>query len=356
LIINPNKNINEDLLYWVANYINYKASELFDKSTKNTIEDIITIKDNISNSKNINELTTNVTVPINQGLASLKKVLYGTIKFYNFTIDYTTDIKNINDRLLNDFKESLTGTDNTKKNEVDVTIELLNFIENSTKHNFNIVYKGMRVKKPKKKIRDAMDSEEFKKFNNSLSDYEYKDEITKARDIIIVRLILLCGLKPKEIVELKLSADDGEFMYKGNELYIDMKNRKHIGKQEVFYLPRKHFIRQLNKYAELKEYNKDNFLFYDLDNKDKQLKVSYIEQLVKNLLLHSNIKRRESDSEMLRTSLAVYLYNNREKGSQIVLNTIQKILGFNRLIAVKEMIGFHDEELSTVTNIFEEIL
>jgi len=347
------KDIKKDLLFWISEYINYKLSVLFESSIENNIDDITEIKHSISDSKDIDELSKNANVAINSGLGSLKKPLYGVKKFYAYAVEYTTDIKKIDDRLLRDFRESHIGKPNTKKNDIDVTIELLNFIENSTSHNFDIIYQGARIKKPRKKVRDAMDSDEFKLFNKKITEYLYKDEITKARDIIIIRMILFCGLKPKEIVELKLG---DEFVFQGQNLYLDMKNRKGIGKDEPFPLPRKHFIRQLNLYAELKKKNKDGFFFYNLDKRDNQLETSYIEQLIKDLLKFASINKRESDSEMLRTSLAIYLYNNRAKGSQIVLNTIQKIMAHKRLSETKAMIGFHDEELSTVTDIFEEIL
>lgn len=349
--LSPFGEIKEDLFWWLKEYLVYKLQTLFSESAAaTTIDDIIDLKTRLQEAEDI-QLVKNVCNEAIQGnLKSMTKPLNGATRFYLFAIDYALSLKSFNDQTILDFKSSMDLAQSTIKNYVDVATELLTFIENKNaeQFKFGITYDEVRPKKAKRKVRDAMSTEEFARFNKEIERYPFENDLMKARDVLIVRLILLAGLKPSEIVDLK---DGYSIVHKDKELYV-----KPITRSLRFDLPRKHFIRQINKYAELKEKNRDGYFFYDIKKKNTKLNTTYIQALVKRLLDFTKINRRESDAEMLRTSLAVWLYNHRSKDRQISLKTIQDIMGFDRVSKVKEMIKFHDDEVATVTDIFEKDL
>jgi len=346
--LSPSNEIQADLLFWVKQYLAFKLQSLFEDSQSNTIDDIIDLRDSILNANNIEAAKKVCNEAIRNNLKSLTKVLGGSTRFYNFAIEYTTSIKNIQDQTMLDFEEWMKLAPSTKKNYVDIATELTTYIQKSNKegHDFNISYETVRTKKQGKKQRDAMDSEQFKMFNKEIEKYPFKNELTKARDILAIRFILLCGLKPREVVSLEFGKD---LIFKNKDLYLH--NRKNR-----YDLPRKHFIRPLNKYIELKEDNYKGYFFYDLEDARENLSVKYIQNLIERLLEYTGIKTREADSEMLRTSLAVYLYNNRSENKQISLNTIQELLGFDRVSKARDMVGFHADSLVKVTDVFEKDL
>lgn len=348
---NKSNNIKDNMHFWVKQYLAYKIQTFFETSKKNSIDDIVVLKDEILSSKDFAQTKTLCSSAINQGLKSLYRVLHGVTNFYSFAVDNVGDIESINDKTIEVYRDSLDVADSTAKGYIDVAIELLTFIENKNSDNFkfNIEYKVQRTKKARKKVRDAMNNDEFKLFNKKIAEYDYKgNEFARARDVMIIRFILLCGLKPNEVMELKLG---DSLIFNESELYLKLDNRK-----ENIPIPRKLFIRFLNKYLELKENNKDGYFFYGVRNKDEQISVKYIHRLIETMLEYSGIHKRESDAEMLRTSLAVYLYNNRAMGSQIVINTIQNIMGHTTLSQTRDMIGFHDANIAIVSDVFEKDL
>ncbi len=344
-------NIKEDLLFWTNQYLSYKIQTYFRTSKQNSINDIVELKDKVQSSKSIDETKEHCAYAIKHGLKSLYKVIHGASKFYEFIIEYTSSIQNIDNAAFKNFKDSLHVAEGTAKNYINIAIELITYIENTNSDGFkfDIEHDKQRVAKVKKKARDAMSADEFRLFNKKITAYNYgDDEFTRVRDILILRFILLCGLKPSEVIELKLGES---LIFNGNDLYLKISNRK-----EIIPIPRKPFIRFLNKYIELKQQNKDGYFFYGIREKDEQLNFRYIHRLIETMLEFSGIRKRENDAEMLRTSLAVYLYNNRVDGGQIVLNTIQTIMGHQTLAQTKEMIGFHDDALAIAADVFEKDL
>lgn len=339
--LSPLGDINADLLYWCNEFIAHKFIELAKKHQNKEIDDVIALKNKILSSPSIKDLKDNANIAVRKKLNSLSKSITGTVKFYEYVVANAKQMIEIDHNLIIDYRKSLKYQESTKDNYTKVLKELISSIENQNadNHKFGILFDDMKLKKTHKSTRDCLDDEQFKRFNKIITKYNYENEYIKARDILIIRFIMLCGLNVNDLLSLKLN-DNIAFNQK--EMYLNLENRV-----KRFDMPRKHFSTQLNKYMSLKR--KSETLFYDVDLK-------YIKDLIAKLLNFAKIEVKEKDAKMLIKSLAVFLYNNRKDGQQIVLNTIQDLLGYARLDYVKDLIGFHKQELIKVTHVLENDL
>lgn len=77
-----------------------------------------------------------------------------------------------------------------------------------------------------------------------------------------------------------------------------------------------------------------------------------VNEIVKTMLEHAKIKRREMNATLLRVSLAVYLYSHRKDGKHFHLASIQAIMGQKNRADTEKMIGFHAKEYVVINDVF----
>lgn len=344
--LKPYERYENDLLYWVKAYIGHKVLELFKSSKENKVDDIIVYINQITNAKNFDELQVTCKELIKDGLKSLSKPLASMGKFYPYALNHTTDFDLIHDDFMFHFSTSLNLAASTKKTYLDSVLEFLTFIENTNTENFKfcIEYQEVRIKKPKPKVHDAMDEEEFLRFSKLLPTLIVDNEFEKCRMVLICRIMLYSGITPKELTGLKLGKS---LIVDKKGIYLNLENR-----DIKIYLPRNKLIKYFHKYLELKKENKDGFFFYSLHDINKTLTTSQVNELVKAMLIKAKIERRELNATLLRVSLAVFLYNYRKDGKQFHLTSIQKILGQNNRAETENMIGFHAKEYAQINDVF----
>ena len=344
--LNKTKDFNAFLFFWTKEYLAFKALELFRKSKQNKVDDIIASKDAILNAQTIPELKTACNALIQKGLRSLSKYLGGAVGFFEYTSQTTNDFMAINTDFIHSYAQSLTSAETTKRNHVDVTLELLTYIENSNteKFKFNIEYELARAKRPKAKVHDAMDAEEFVRFSKTLPQFKGKTEFERCRNILMCRILLYSGITPKELVSLQIGKS---FIVDDDSIYLKLENRT-----VPIYLPRKKLIKYFNEYQSLREKSKFDYLFYAPSNPDEMLDTKQVNEIVKTMLKIAKIERREMNATLLRVSLAVYLYNHRKDGKQFHLSAIQQIMGHKNRADTENMIGFHAKEYVEFSDVF----
>lgn len=346
--LQPFKTYQENLLYWVKAYLAHKSLELFNKSKENKVDDIIKSRDEILTAKAFNDVQKPSSELIKSGLRSLAMPLGAMTKFHAFALNYASSLTDFNSDMIYDLSASMDLAESTKKTYLDCALELLTYIENNNTDGFkfHIEYEGVRLKKPSAKVYDAMDSEEFIRFSKELPNYKFKNEFEKCRTVLICRIMLYSGITPKELVSLKL----------GENLIVDKKSiyLTKLGRSVDIHLPRNKIIKYLNRYLELKEDNKNGYLFYAITNKDEMLNTIQVNDIVKTMLEHAKIKRREMNATLLRVSLAVYLYNHRTGGKHFPLTAIQAIMGQKNRADTERMIGFHAKQYVMINDVFLE--
>lgn len=346
-LLKPFKNTRDDLLYWIKEYLSFKALEFFEKSSNNKVDDIIASIELIKSSKDIDTTKSNANLLVRSGLGSMSRVVNATYKLHIYCVGKIDSIEKIDTNLLQDFKEWLTIGDATKKGYIDAVIELYTYIENvnTEKHKFNVDESIVRVSKrsiPKKLI-DTMDDTEFEHFAKSLIKFKYKNEYKKARDILICRIFLFSGITTEELLSLELGKS---FIVNDNKVLIRLENRK-----RDIDLPRNMIIAQFNKYKELSLKDMD----YDIEHKPLiSISKRQIVNIVKELLEFAGIKREPLTPQLIRYSFFVYLYNKRCKDNEITFNTIHEISGIVNKKELEKILNTFDKENVSIAKIFSK--
>lgn len=336
----------DNLLFWAKEYLAHKALELFQKSKQSKIDDIIASKDSILNAQNVAELKSACNALIQRDLRSLSKPLGGVASFFEYASKNTDSFLSINTDLIYSYSDSLHVVESTKRNYVDSVIELLTYIDNTNTDGFkfNIEYETARKKKPKPKVYDSMDAEEFVRFSEDLTQFKAKTDFERCRNILICRILLYSGITPKELVHLKLGES---LIVDAKSMYLKLENRS-----VLLYLPRNKLIRYFNQYQELRKKSTHDYFFYGLSDPNEMLDTKKVNEIVKTMLKVAKIERKEMNATLLRVSLAVYLYNYRKDGKQFPLSSIQQIMGHKNRIDTENMIGFHAKECVNISDVF----
>lgn len=343
--LQPFKNPKEDLLFWIKEYLSYKALEFFENSTNNSVDDIIASIELIKNSKDIDEAKHNTNLLIRNGLGSMSRINNAVYKLYIYSIGKIDTIKSIDTNYLQDFKKWLTIGEATKKSYIDVVLELFTYIQNSNseKYRFDIEQSIVRVHKknvPKKTI-DVMDDAEFEYFAKSLTKFKYKNEYEKARNILICRIFLFSGITTEELLSLQF---EKSFIIESEKVLIRLENRK-----RDIDLPRRLIISYFNRYKELAIKNMD----YDIGNNPLiNLSKRQIQNIVKEMLEFAEIKREPLTPQLIRYSFLVYLYNKRCTDNEISFKTIHEISGITNKKELEKILNIFDKESVSISKIF----
>ncbi len=343
--LQPHQNIKKDLLYWAKEYLAIRALEYFEKSTSNTIDDIIDSIEKIKSSTNIDDAKTNANDLVKNGLGSMSRIISSAGKLYTYISNKTDDIKKVDTNLLQDYKEWLTVSSSTKKSYTDSALEFFMFIQRNNKENykFDIDESIVKIKQKAvpKKIIDVMDDLEFERFSKMLPRYKYKTEYEKARNILICRIFLFSGITINELVNLKLNES---LFVDGDNFIVRLPDRK-----RDIDLPRKLLITYFNKYKELSLSEKD----YDLDFSSLiSLSKKQILHIVKILLEFADIKREQLTPLLLRYSFFTYLFNKRCESNEITFKTIHEISGIINKKELERILFTFDKESVSISKAF----
>ena len=343
--LQPHQDIKKDLLHWAKEYLVIKALEYFEKSTENSIDDIIDSIEKIKSSVNIDDAKANANDLVKHGLASMSRIISSIGKLYTFISNKIDYIKEVDTNLLGLYKAWLTVSSSTKKSYIDSALEFFTFIQrnNSEHYKFDIDESIVKIKQksiPKKMI-DVMDDVEFERFSKALPKYTYKTEYEKARNILMCRLFMFSGITTSELMNLKLNES---LFVQGTDFIIRLPNRK-----RDIDLPRKLLINYYNKYKELsltqKEYDIDNELLISLSKK-------HILHIVKTLLEFADIKREPLTPQLLRYSFLTYIYNKRCESNEITFKTIHEISGIINKKELERILFTFDKESVSISKVF----
>jgi len=343
--LQPFKNTKEDMLFWIKEYLSFKALEFFEKSTNNTVDDIIASVELIKYAKDIDTAKASANSLSRDGLGSMARIQNAVYKIYIYSVGKIDTIKDIDTNFLQDFKEWLMLGEATKKGYIDAVLELCTYIQNTNveKYQFDLDESIVRVNKksvPKKTI-DVMDDIEFERFSKQLIKYKYKNEYEKARDILICRIFLFSGIKTEELLGLELGKS---FIVNGNKMLIRLENRK-----RDIDMPRNLLITHFNKYKELSLKDKDyNIEHNPLINLSKR----QIQNIVKELLVFACVKREPLTTQLIRYSFLVYIYNKRCTDNEISFNTIHEISGITNKKELEKILNTFDKENVSISKIF----
>lgn len=343
------KTTEDNLLFWIKEYIAFKALEAFQNSSSNTVNDIIDSIDKIKNAKDIDEIKLNTNLLVRDGLSSLSRINNAVYQLYIYSVSKIKSIRNIDTNMLQGFKEWLTIGTATKKGYVDAVLELITFIQNSNtdKYEFDVEESIVRISKrsiPKKTI-DVMDDLEFERFASMIIKYKYKNEYEKARNILIARILLFSGITVSDLLSLKVRES---FIVTDKAIFLRLENRK-----TDIDLPKNLLISHFNKYKELSLKEKK----YDISsNALIKLTRQQIDIIVKELLEFAEIKRVPLTAQLIRYSFLVYIYNKRNADNEISFKTVQEISGIANKKELEKILNTFDKESVSIAKVFKDFV
>jgi len=339
------KTADSDLLFWIKEYLSFKALETFQNSTDNSVDDIISSIDLIKKSETIDEVKSNTNLLVRSGLKSMSRVVNATYKLFVYSSGKIESIEDIDTNFLQNLKEWLSLVASTKKSYVDAILEMFTYIKNSNqnKYKFDIDESIVRVSKksiPKKMI-DVMDDVEFERFGSMLIKYKYKNKYEKSRNILIARILLFSSITVSELLRLKFGES---FIVNDKDILIRLENRK-----RDIDLPRNMLISHFNKYKELSMKDKG----YDITSEPLiSLKRQQVDIIIKELLEFSDIKRVPLTPQLIRYSSLVYIYNKRNTENEISFKTIQEISGITNKKELEKILNTFDKKNVSIAKAF----
>jgi hypothetical protein len=345
--LQPFNNIEKDLLFWIKEYLAFKALEFFENSSSNTVDDIIASIELIKDSNSIDEVKNNSNLLVRDGLGSMSRVNNATYKLYIYSVGKIDSIKDIDTNLLQDFKDWLTIGSATKKGYIDSILELCELISrtNSEKYTLDVEKSIVRVSKKsiKRKMIDVMSDSEYEQFSKMLTKYKYKNEYEKARAVLMCRIFLFSGITTTELLNLELGKS---FIIDSKSILIKLENRK-----RDIDLPRSLIISHFNKYKELSLKEKE----HDISHKPLfSISKQSVNNIVKNLLEYANIKREPLTPQLIRYSFFVYIYNKRCTENEITFNTIHDISGIVNKEELRRILNTFDKDTVSIAKVFDK--
>lgn len=326
-------NVNEDLFFWIKNYISSKIyvlsatrgkKELYEKNR----ERIYTL---VINSNNINELDSSCKEAIKYGLYGLRVYINPLVQFYNFIetkkAKKLLSLKSINTNLLNSYTsiELDKLKDDTKRSYYNQLRSLFKFIDEKSIDDENFKFKigflldGTKIKLPikntiEKKFR-YLEPEIFERFIESIGYYKSKREDSYNQKLM-VKIFCFGGLRSVEARFIKKSDCSIKTIKKDRYLQIFIHGKG--GYQRCIYI-KYNYIK--NDYEKSLEFNqKCEFLFYTKDFKQYEEKSVYT--LIDRFYRNANIDSTNLGIHALRSSFATYLHS---KG--VSLDTVITLLG-----------------------------
>jgi len=345
--LQPFNNIEKDLLFWIKEYLVFKALEFFENSSSNSVDDIIASIELIRDSNNIDEVKSNSNLLVRNGLGSMSRVNNATYKLHVYSIGKINSIKEIDTNLLQDFKDWLMIANATKKGYIDAILELCEFINrtNNEQYTLDVDKSIVRVAKKsiKRKIIDVMSDSEYEQFSKMLTKYKYKNGYEKARAVLMCRIFLFSGITTTELLSLELGKS---FIVDSKSILIKLESRK-----RDIDLPRNLVISHFNKYKELSLKEKE----YDISHKTLfNISKQSVNNIVKELLQFAKIKRKSLTPQLIRYSFFVYIYNKRCTENEITFNIIHDISGITNKEELRRILNTFDKDTISIAKIFNK--
>lgn len=369
-VIYPLKNHNsteEDLLFWIKHFLVFKLSEL-DKSNIKDDFDVSYYFQQIKQSKNIEDVK-KISTQIKKQVGSFYNLTVGLESFYIFIkkmeLDSITDITN--SIFYEDFLgKELDGVSQSKKVSFKSAVKQLfdyielynNYYADGKPYIFNITkdIDGNSVSLPRlkqhRKIPIFLNQEELIKLNSGIMTCENfvkaNYEFQRAKDVLIMKILIYSGITSSELVNLKLS--DIQEVENNNKKYLQLSVHDSNLSDRLIPVSNKNIIRYYNSYLKVRQKQEHDYLFYDKADASKQLRTQYVLNAVKRFFECAKIDKPKITAEVLRNTFGITLHN---------LGSPEKytgeLMGYKTPQMLKELVRYADKELIKASGVFESV-
>ncbi len=306
-------NIEESLIFWITRYIKYKVNTLSSRNVKeqSKIQNIM-VKLNSSPSS-IEELSAIVKEIRKAGIEGIKTFYIPVSKLFDYLLlQKLYSLKEIDDEIVIDFLTSTTaGMSNaTKKNYRNAITNFFNYLSNHNENSPNsgngYIYhlnlsnwQGLSGNRGDK-IPSYLTEDEVQTLLDGLKQYKFVSERSYLFYNLIIRLILLTGMRISEVLNIrrdKIQLQDGYLLInivgKGNKNSIIEVSKEAL---EPYY------SLWLNS-------GNGSFLFYSPQNSQKRVNPSSVSHKIKELLRYCGIVKDKEGAHLLRHTYGTLLYS-----------------------------------------------
>ncbi len=345
--IDYHNDINKTMLFWCERFIRSKLTSLSNSSVsdKDSLSNILKMLVNGTN--DIEELKTIVKQARNIGLAGINTYFNPIYKLYNYIRDlniYT--MKDIDEDILSDFLATSTSglSDATKKNHKIAIVNFFSYIDRQNESSSNNVYLyniqlknwgGLGGNKGTK-LPSFMNKIEIDTFISHLDTYKFSNKI-KARNKLIIKIILYTGIRVSEAINLKIKD-----LFQEKDVYL-LQIRGKGNKPRVVMIKASVIQDDLKQWMDLRSCENNLLL---CNSKAKPLTQSYISRTVEKILLSCGIRKEKNGAHMLRHSFATLLYN---KHQDLIL--VQEALGHADINTSRIYTHFDTNRLKKTTDL-----
>lgn len=350
--IDQKNNIQDSFGFWLQKFIKYKIGTLSNSQVKDKELLSFSIKklDELDEI-NSNELSSILKQIRNAGFPAVNSISHPLIILYR-TIEKNDKLKNmssINEEFIIDFLAYSTAklSDPTKKNWRNSLKMFFDYIE---KHNedstgkvflFRIDLKnwgGLRGQSGTK-IPAYINEKEIKEFFKALSEYKYRTEILKYRNILMIKMILYSGMRVSELINLKMK----DVALNGDLIQISIRGKGN--KPRVAGIKLSSVSEEYNKWMEMRSPAAETMFYTKISNELKPLSQAYISSFIEKILLSAGIRKNKNGAHMLRHSFATLLY---EKTGDLVM--LSESLGHSDISTSRKYTHISKERLKFVSD------
>jgi site-specific recombinase XerD len=185
--------------------------------------------------------------------------------------------------------------------------------ESEELYDFSKVFERIKIKLPKREPK-SLSKEDLKKFKAFLEKLKLRDDFVAVRNLLIIKSILLMGLRESEVKNLKI---DDFRVYDGNDSLFEVKIVGKGDKERVVYVKRDLIEDEIDEFKSISDSE------YICMTKNKRLMNSdEIFRMVKSAYKRAGIHPDKYNVHSLRHTFAVEFY---QKTKDIVV--LQRLLG-----------------------------
>lgn len=337
------------IIFWITKFAVNKIYTTSHRLVQNPkiVKELILKIDNSSSLAEVNHYFKELRGHGYQGLHIYHKPLS---KFGTFVKDNRIkSLKEIDNQYLHRFlSESTLGMSNASKKNYRVTItNFFNYIDayneddKANTHNFSFdlrIWERNSIS-PKANVPDFMNDDELKEFFKALESYK-KTSYPAYRNSFIIKLLLLTGLRSREVIDLKYEdmIEDSEY-YKFQVIGKGNKYRDVIIKKEFM---EEYIIND-------KKYKDEELIFRNM--KAGKLSQAYISDSVARVLRLANIKKNKKGSHLLRHTFATQLYKQEKD-----VFLLKEALGHADINTSMIYTHLNNDELKKTTSIMDHLI
>ncbi|MEA2017871.1 MAG: site-specific integrase [Campylobacterota bacterium] len=356
-------NIKNEYLQFAQRFLKEKLYILNKKNVKKDF-DVVKFEEKLidANIKNFTELHNKTKEIARAGLTQISQPSIAIKNFYKYLDNKIDNIVQIDTNLVSDYvnKECINnglglGTRTNYRNSI---VDFINFTENNSVYKFNLekirVISATKDKKNKSKLIDWIDKNQLSFLNTEILKYNHRDDFTKCRNILIIRLFMFSGIEPNEMTRLK----EDNFIFEDGEMYLRI-DKTASREERTIPLPKGKFVVYFNKYIEEKKSKSSSkYFFFNDKNTSESISTLSLKYITKELIDFTGIKVKDKTPSMLRKSFAIILNNEKDPVTGLTQpeKNIQYLLGVQNLSRLRQLLKFSTISVVQSSRVFDEVM